>query len=104
MGEGVLVVAAHPRDDVLGCGATIARWMRERRQFVVAFLTDGVAARSDAGPVAAEGGGPRHGQWQRSWGAWICDSQPGRTPNWAKSRCWRWPRALNVSLHNCARA
>ena len=54
MGGRVLVVAAHPDDDVLGCGATIARWVREGRQVVVAFLTDGVGARSDADPDAAE--------------------------------------------------
>ena len=54
MGKGVLVVAAHPDDDVLGCGATIARWVQEGRQVVVAFLTDGVGARSDADQAAAD--------------------------------------------------
>ena len=54
MGKGVLVVAAHPDDDVLGCGATIARWAQEGRRVVVAYLTDGVGARSDADPAAGE--------------------------------------------------
>ena len=104
MGRRVLVVASHPDDDVLGCGAAIARWVQEGRQFIVAFLTNGVAAGSVAGPAAAEGGDPRHGQRQRSWGSWICDSQPGRRSDWTEPRCWRWPRALNVWLQTRARA
>lgn len=49
----VLVVAAHPDDDVLGCGGTLARWASEGREVAVAFLTDGVGARGvgDSGAV-----------------------------------------------------
>ena len=54
MGGRVLVVAAHPDDDVRGRGATIARRVREGRQVLVALVTDGVEARSDADPAPAE--------------------------------------------------
>lgn len=43
--ETVLVVAAHPDDETLGCGGTIARWSSEGTKVHVAFLTDGVGAR-----------------------------------------------------------
>ena len=54
MGRRVLVVATHPDDDILSCGATIARWVQEGRRVAVAFLTDGVGPRSDADPAASE--------------------------------------------------
>ncbi|TWO68951.1 PIG-L family deacetylase [Caenimonas sedimenti] len=53
-GARVLVVAAHPDDEVLGCGATLAKWRSQGAEIQVAFLADGVAARgaADAGPAA----------------------------------------------------
>lgn len=45
MGKGVLVVAAHPDDDVLGCGGTIARLVNEGSDVSVIFIADGVASR-----------------------------------------------------------
>lgn len=51
MSDVVLVVAAHPDDEVLGCGGTLARWVAQGRQVRVLFLTDGVGAR--AGTVDA---------------------------------------------------
>lgn len=54
MGWRVLVVAAHPDDDSLGCGAAIARWVQEGRQAVVAFLTDSIGAPSDTDQPAGE--------------------------------------------------
>jgi len=41
----ILVVAAHPDDEVLGCGGTLARLAREGSRIHVAFLADGVGAR-----------------------------------------------------------
>lgn len=48
MKDSVLVVAAHPDDEVLGCGATMARCAAEGRAVSVLILGAGVAAR-DAG-------------------------------------------------------
>jgi LmbE family N-acetylglucosaminyl deacetylase len=57
-GEGaVLVCAAHPMDDVLGCGGTIARLVSEGRHVHVFIATDGEAThprqlpREQLGPI-----------------------------------------------------
>jgi LmbE family N-acetylglucosaminyl deacetylase len=42
----ILVVVAHPDDEVLGCGGTIANYSREGHDVHVAFLADGVSARN----------------------------------------------------------
>jgi LmbE family N-acetylglucosaminyl deacetylase len=47
MSKNILVVAAHPDDDVLGCGGTIARHRHNGDQVRVVFLADGVGARGD---------------------------------------------------------
>jgi LmbE family N-acetylglucosaminyl deacetylase len=41
-----LVIAAHPDDEVLGCGGTIARIVDEGGEVNVAFLADGVFSRT----------------------------------------------------------
>lgn len=41
-----LVVAAHPDDDVLGCGGTMARLAAAGRRVEVMFLSDGVSSRT----------------------------------------------------------
>ncbi len=43
----ILVIAAHPDDEVLGCGGTIARYVSNGANVHVAFMTDGVSSRSD---------------------------------------------------------
>jgi LmbE family N-acetylglucosaminyl deacetylase len=50
-----LVIAAHPDDEALGCGGTLARLSREGAAIHVAFLADGVFSRvCDAGLQKAE--------------------------------------------------
>jgi len=41
----VLVLAAHPDDEVLGCGGTIARLAKEGSQVYIAILGEGVTSR-----------------------------------------------------------
>ena len=48
----VLVVAAHPDDEVLGCGATIARLAREGAEVHIAILGEGITSRYEKGEKA----------------------------------------------------
>lgn len=54
MSEHVLVIAAHPDDEVLGCGGTIARHRADGDQVSLLFLADGVGARGDTSARTAE--------------------------------------------------
>jgi LmbE family N-acetylglucosaminyl deacetylase len=45
MNDTILIVAAHPDDEVLGCGGTIAKFVSENKKVHISFLTDGVSAR-----------------------------------------------------------
>ena len=42
-----LIIAAHPDDEALGCGGTIARWAERGVDIHLAFLADGVGARGE---------------------------------------------------------
>ena len=50
----VLVIAAHPDDEALGCGGTIARYAAEGYEVHLAFLADGVGARGTPGGELAQ--------------------------------------------------
>ena len=48
--EIILVIVAHPDDEVLGCGGTIARHVKEGDSAHILFLGDGVSSRGDSDP------------------------------------------------------
>ena len=43
----VVIFAAHPDDEVLGCGGTIAKLTQQGSKVHVVFLADGESSRSD---------------------------------------------------------
>lgn len=45
----ILVIAAHPDDEVLGCGATVARLASEGKEVFSVILGEGLAARCEKG-------------------------------------------------------
>lgn len=45
----ILVVAAHPDDEVLGCGGSIAIHKRQGNRIHVAFMADGISSRCEIG-------------------------------------------------------
>lgn len=47
MSNSVVVVAAHPDDEVLGCGGTLARMVNEGRSVHLLILADGETSRTD---------------------------------------------------------
>ena len=49
----VLVIAAHPDDEVLGCGATISKYSRRGVHFMVLFIAEGSSCRY-ADPASTE--------------------------------------------------
>jgi len=54
MKKSVLVIAAHPDDEVLGCGGTIAKLAQEGHEVVVAILGEGGSSRYDERAAADE--------------------------------------------------
>jgi LmbE family N-acetylglucosaminyl deacetylase len=49
MAQSVLILAAHPDDEVLGCGGTIAKLADGGARIQVAFLADGISSRDGDG-------------------------------------------------------
>jgi len=49
--SSVLVIVAHPDDEVLGCGGTIARHCVAGDRVAVLILADGVTSRGDVAPA-----------------------------------------------------
>ena len=49
-----LVIAAHPDDEALGAGGSIARWSAEGYEVHIAFLADGIGARNPGTDEAVE--------------------------------------------------
>ena len=47
MSKQILVVAAHPDDEVLGCAGTVARHANDGDKVHMVFMSDGVTSRSD---------------------------------------------------------
>ncbi len=62
MNGAVAVIAAHPDDEVLGCGGTLARMAREGRDVHVLLLADGETSRlpAEGQPLDAALLGARH--------------------------------------------
>lgn len=56
MTKSILLLAAHPDDEVLGAGGTLACWTAEGAEVVVVFLADGVGARGE-GNARPDGAG-----------------------------------------------
>lgn len=54
MNKTVLIVAAHPDDEALGCGGTISRHVAEGDKVHAVFMADGVTSRADADPVCLQ--------------------------------------------------
>ena len=48
MKNSVLIIAAHPDDEVLGCGGSIAKFSKEGIKVTVAFLADGESSRGNS--------------------------------------------------------
>ena len=54
MSGTILVVAAHPDDEALGCGGAVARHVSEGNEVYVLFMTNGVGARHTSCEADAE--------------------------------------------------
>lgn len=54
MSRKILVVAAHPDDEVLGCGGLMARTLREGGEVVVLVLTEGCSTQYRGEPARIE--------------------------------------------------
>ena len=55
MRKKILIVAAHPDDEILGCGGTVARLIRKGHEAFTLILGEGVTSRSDSMDRAKNG-------------------------------------------------
>jgi LmbE family N-acetylglucosaminyl deacetylase len=67
----VLVIAAHPDDEVLGCGGTIARFAKEGYAVSILILANGLTSRVDFDPVKDAGQLTVHHERARRAGALL---------------------------------
>ena len=44
----VLVIAAHPDDEMIGCGGTIFKHLYNKDKVYILFMTNGISARSES--------------------------------------------------------
>ena len=47
MGKNILVIAAHPDDEVLGCGGTMAKLSGTGHEVCVVILGEGISSRDE---------------------------------------------------------
>lgn len=66
MHKSILVLAAHPDDEVLGCGGTLAKLADEGARVHVAFMADGVLARAGAAESRTDDIHSRRGAAQKA--------------------------------------
>lgn len=62
MPERVLILAAHPDDETLSCGATIAKHVRSGDALSIVVFADGIGARGFSPALVQE----RHGMYRRA--------------------------------------
>jgi LmbE family N-acetylglucosaminyl deacetylase len=67
----VLVIAAHPDDEVLGCGGTIARLVAEGAGVSILILANGLTSRADFDPVRDAAALTKHHERARRAGAML---------------------------------
>jgi LmbE family N-acetylglucosaminyl deacetylase len=79
--ESVLVVAAHPDDEVLGCGGTLAALADAGARIHVAFLADGVSSRGSAADAAGELGRRRSAADRACRGLGVTSTSFGDFPD-----------------------
>jgi len=50
----ILILAAHPDDEVLGCGGSIVKWSREGHEVYVHILSEGTTAQYDSSKIVVK--------------------------------------------------
>ena len=48
MKEKILIVAAHPDDEVLGCGGSVAKWSKKGYDVNILIMAEGITSRDDS--------------------------------------------------------